>query len=57
MAEKSADIWGYCDSCSRWFACPRWMDKQAAQPECPVCLSEPSKIENRAYAEAQHTRS
>lgn len=48
MSETAADIWGHCDSCSRWFACPGWFDKQVVQPSCPVCLSEPSAIENRA---------
>lgn len=48
MSRVALDIWGYCDPCSRWFACPRWVDDQAPQPACPVCLSAPSAIENRA---------
>lgn len=48
MSGRHHDIWGYCQSCRRWFSCPRWFDKQAGDPLCPVCLSEPSAIENRA---------
>lgn len=48
MSETAADIWGYCESCCRWFACPTWFDKNAVQPLCPVCLAEPAAIENRA---------
>lgn len=48
MCERPPDIWGYCQSCRRWFACPRWFDKRVGQPLCPACLSEPSAIENRA---------
>lgn len=43
----TADIWGLCDICDRWFFCPDWFDKQAPQPCCPVCSAEPSAIENR----------
>lgn len=50
MPETPADIWGHCEFCSRWFACPGWFDKQAVQPTCPVCLSEPTAIEDRAHA-------
>ncbi len=48
MAADTADIWAHCDVCRRWFACPQWFDRQAPQPLCPVCMSEPSEIENRA---------
>lgn len=48
MSESTADIWGHCEWCRRWFACPTWFDKHAAQPLCPVCLSEPAAIVNRA---------
>lgn len=48
MSQATADIWGYCDHCRRWFTCPRWFDKQAPQPVCPVCLTEPSAIKDRA---------
>lgn len=43
----TADIWGFCDICDRWFFCQDWFDKQAPQPCCPVCSAEPSAIENR----------
>lgn len=52
MSESTADIWGHCESCERWFACPTWFDKQSAQPLCPVCLSEPAAIVNRALVQA-----
>lgn len=48
MSTTDADIWGHCEECSRWFSCPRWFDKEARQPVCPVCMSEPSEIQNRA---------
>lgn len=49
MDGRDHDIWGYCSHCRRWFSCPRWFDKQAGDPLCPVCLSEPSAMENRAF--------
>lgn len=48
MTGNPADIWGHCESCRRWFACPTWFDQEAPHPVCPVCLSEPSRIVNRA---------
>lgn len=48
MSASAADVWAYCRFCDRWFSCPRWFDKQAAPPLCPVCLSDPSAMENRS---------
>lgn len=41
------ETWGYCRPCARWFYCPKWFDKTAPQPLCPVCDSEPTAIESR----------
>lgn len=41
------ETWGYCQPCTRWFHCPKWFDKAAPQPVCPVCGSEPTAIQNR----------
>lgn len=41
------ETWGFCRECDRWFYCPKWFDKAAPQPVCPVCGAEPRAIENR----------
>lgn len=47
------ETWGYCRPCDYWFHCPRWFDKEAPQPLCPLCGAEPRAIENREPAELQ----
>jgi hypothetical protein len=39
------EIWGYCESCDRWFYCPTDSD---TAPACPVCTQEPLRTEQRA---------
>lgn len=46
-AQPRTATWGHCEACDRWFPCPRWFDKEAPQPLCPRCLTEPSAIEHR----------
>lgn len=53
MTEIAADMWAYCDSCDRWFACPGWAQGDSLVPTCPVCTHEPSLIEDRALVAAQ----
>ena len=43
----TTDVWGYCSACMRWFYCEHWFDKSAAQPLCPVCDREPTRVEMR----------
>lgn len=38
------DLWGWCDTCGRWFYCGR---ANLAVTECPVCCSGASIVENR----------
>lgn len=40
----SADYWGYCDGCKRWFYWGRIAPEEAV---CPVCGIAPAKIEDR----------
>lgn len=49
----SADIWGLCPACERWFRCERWFDRSAPQPVCEQCGAEPVEIENRSFATVQ----
>lgn len=48
MTDIVADLWGYCDSCHRWFACPGWYEDMTPQPTCPVCTCKPTAFEDRA---------
>jgi hypothetical protein len=48
-----ADIWAWCETCERWFACPDRVDPDTPAPYCPVCGSEPQRIEDRAGARPQ----
>ena len=43
-----AVIWARCRSCTTWFHCPQWFDRNASAPHCPACGDEPDAIENRA---------
>jgi hypothetical protein len=44
----TAEIWGYCPDCRRWFYCDGWFRRDLPAPTCPVCGMEPTAIENRA---------
>lgn len=48
--QEHTDIWAFCGACRRWFYCPTWFDRRQPPPQCPVCTSEPTAIENRAGA-------
>lgn len=50
--EDTAETWAFCSDCRRWFYCPTWFDRDAAQPVCPVCWSEPVAIERVPQREA-----
>lgn len=45
--DGGAEIWGWCPTCLRWYFCDGWLDRNAPHPHCPVCLTEPTAIENR----------
>lgn len=46
-AQDGPEIWGWCAVCTRWYFCEGWFDRTAPHPRCPVCLTEPTAIENR----------
>lgn len=52
-AQGVAEIWGWCSTCTRWYFCEGWFDRQARQPRCPVCFTEPTAIENRCATGTQ----
>lgn len=41
------ETWGFCDACGRWFYYATRTNGDEP-PRCPVCRTEPSRLEERA---------
>jgi Zn finger protein HypA/HybF involved in hydrogenase expression len=45
MATQTADFWGWCEHCTRWFSAERWM-KPSTATRCPVCGTPAATIDD-----------